>query len=232
MVGSVPPLIAAGVAALKLLEDRATVWLGWVSVGAAAWLSIAACVKIAAANVQDRKESADQGHDGLRAALHVLHASIGQTCGLAADVARKNLRVTFHRVIEPLDHPTQFEQLTDYVGGAGGGKNRRFPIQSGIAGRAVRMKSVYAQSRMNDDHVAYERELVEVWGFTEQDARERSRHCFSWMAIPISDVSGASVLGVVYVDGVDKDLFGDAGRREAIVVACSGIATYVRERYK
>lgn len=230
-VGSIPPIIAAGVAAKRLLDDATTATLGWVSVGAAVWLALAAVTKLIAASAQDKKESPETNGEGLRAAMYVLHASAAHACQIPPTEAKKYLRVTFHGVLDPTGAADTFQQLVEYIGGKGGGMNRTFPVQSGIAGMAVRTGSVYAQSRNNDDNEAYENELVEKWGFTRRGAKSVSKHCFSWMAVPILDRDGNHVLGVVYLDGTEKDLFTDAARRSAIVVACTGVANYVGERY-
>ncbi|QBQ98155.1 hypothetical protein [Paraburkholderia pallida] len=233
-LGSGAPAVAAILSAIRLLEDPATKVFGLISAGAAVWLIAAALVKIFAARAQDKKEAPERTHEGLRAALFALHSMVAHAAELDPDDAKTKLRVTFHRVVPPLKTAVEIQQLVDYVGGPGGGdgRGRTFSIRSGIAGKAARTRSVYAQSRVNTDIASYEAELREHWGYTEADSRNVSRDSFAWMSVPICDATGQHALGVVYLDSTEKDLFASNEVRDAIVVICGGIAAYVGERYK
>jgi hypothetical protein len=233
-LGSGAPAVAAIVGAVRLYEDPTTRLFGVVSAAAAVWLIIAALVKILAARAQDKKEAPERTHEGLRAALFALHSIVAHEAGLSTEEAKTRLRVTFHRVVPPLETAIEIQQLVDYVGGPGNGKGRgrKFSIRSGIAGKAARTGAAYAQSRVNKDIEKFEAELREHWGYTEADSRNVSRKSFAWMAVPICDASGENALGVVYLDSTEKDLFTPTPVRDAIVVTCGGIAAYVGERYK
>ncbi|WP_150624215.1 hypothetical protein [Pandoraea horticolens] len=234
-LGSGAPAIAAIITAVRLVQEPAARVFGYVSAVAALWLIVAAILKILAANSQDKKEkeATERTHEGLRAALFALHSIVAHEAGLQPDAAKSKLRVTFHRVVPPLDTATEIQQLVDYVGGPReGGRGRKFSIRSGIAGKAARTLSPYTQSRQSEDIASFEAELREHWGYTEADSRNISRESFAWMAVPICDASGQHALGVVYLDSTEKDAFALPEVRNAIFVACGGIAAYVGERYK
>lgn len=234
LLGSGAPAIAAVVAAVRLLEEPSTRLFGYVSAAAVVWLVVAAVLKILSARAQDKKDAPERTHEGLRAALFTLHSMVAHASGLSPKDAKTKLRVTFHRVVPPLKTATEIQQLVDYVGGPGenDGRGRIFSIRSGIAGKAARTRSVYAQSRVNMDIASYEAELREQWGYTEADSRNVSRDSFAWMAVPICDSTGQHALGTVYLDSTEKGLFDPDGVRDAVVVMCGGIAAYVGERYK
>jgi len=143
IVGGLPPLVVAGVSAYKFFLEPATVPLGWLSVAAAIWLIGATILKILNAREQDREAASKRDHEGLRAALWVLHSAASHACNLGPTVMEQQLRVTFHRVVPPLEKPEKIEQLTPYVGGANSGAGREFSVRSGITGKAIREKSVY-----------------------------------------------------------------------------------------
>lgn len=122
--------------------------------------------------------------------------------------------------------------MVDYIGGDGKGGGRKFSIHSGIIGKAARNRDVYAASRSGDNKEQYERELQAEWGYTAADIKKIvSMERFSWMAIPVLDKSGTHTLGVVFLDSTEKDTFSGDELRETVVMACSGVARYVDERY-
>lgn len=234
-LGSGAPAIAAIVTAVRLVQEPSTRIFGYISAAAALWLIVAAFFKILAANSLDKKEkeAIERTHEGLRAVLFALHSIVAHEAGFPPETANSKLRVTFHRVVPPLETSTEIQQLVDYVGGPReGGRGRKFSIRSGIAGKAARTRSPYTQSRQGQDIAAFEAELREHWGYTEVDSRNISRESFAWMAVPICDASGQHALGVVYLDSTEKDAFALPAVRDAIFVACGGIAAYVGERYK
>lgn len=231
-IASLPPVLAAGAAAAKFFQDAATVSLGWISVGGLAWLIVASVLKVLLARSQDKKDEPQEKHDGLRATLHVLHATVAHACGFKPEDAEKKLRATFHVVLKPFDEPKELQQVVDYVGGDGKGVGRKFSIHAGIIGKAARNRDPYAASRNGDNKEQYERELQAEWGYTAADIKKivsMDRH--SWMAVPVLDKSGTHTLGVVFLDSTEKGTFDGDALRETVVMACSGIARYVEERY-
>lgn len=235
LVSSVPPVIAAGIAAANFFQTRATFWLGWLSLASLVWLLIAATVKINIARDDDKKAEPREAHDGLRAALHVLHATAAHACGFKPDDEKSKLRVTFHRVVPPLEDSRTIEQIIDYIGrqedGKGGGKGRKFCIRSGISGQAARNRTFYFGSRLNADPATYRKDLKEKWSYTVSDAKNISTEAMSWMSIPVLDKSGEHALGVVYLDSAEMNSFDEKARQEAILEACSGLVNYIGERY-
>jgi hypothetical protein len=229
-IGSVPPLVVAVIAALRFIQDKQTETVGYWSAAAAAWLFAASALKIAHARELDKDANAKRDHDGLRAAMLVLQSSAAAACGLDTANAKK-LRVTFHRVVPPLDKAEWIEQVVPYAGGDGGGEGRKFSVRSGITGRCIRMKSLYAMHRANADAAAYRKELEESWGYTHADAAAISTDVMSSLAVPVLDITSKHALGVIYFDSVEPNLFEPQDVQNAIFQACGGVTNYVSERY-
>lgn len=196
------------------------------------WLAGSSILKVLHAFQQDQEQKQKQDYDGLLGALHVLYGCISRNLSFGEqDYGR--LRVTVHRVVpdtKPDKAPEQLEQLLPYVGGKGKEAGRKFSIRSGIIGKAVREKAAFAFSRQNDDHEAFIRELVSDWSYTEEDARSLTADRKSWMAVPIFGKDD-SVVGVVYLDSNEKNFF-NKDVQTLVINACSGIASYITERYK
>lgn len=230
-VGSIPPLVVAGIAAYRFWLQPDTTSLGYLSAGAVLWLLIASVVKVAHAREQDREASAKRDHDGLKAALLVLQASAGNVCGLDPQDKEASLRITFHRVVPPLDDAQLIEQIVPYVGGAGGGEGRKFSIRSGITGLCIRTKQPHTMHRQDENLDSYRRALEAEWSYTRADAARLSTGCMSSMAIPVLDDSGHHALGVIYLDAKARSLFTDQAVQSAILEACAGVTRYVSERY-
>jgi hypothetical protein len=230
LVGSVPPLIVAAVASYRFAQEDATRTVGYWSAAAALWLLFASLIKIAHARELDKEANAKRDHDGLRAAMLVLQASAAAACGLDAAEATR-LRVTFHRVVQPLSNPDFIEQLVPYAGGEGGGEGRKFSVRSGITGRCIRRKALYTMHRADTDTEAYRKQLEEDWGYTHADAAAVSTEIMSCMAVPVLDVKGKHALGVIYLDSVEPNLFESEDVQNVIFLACGGVTNYVSERY-
>jgi hypothetical protein len=231
-VAAFPPVLAAIAAAWKFFQDSSTLHLGWISVAGLAWLLVASGLKVIMASNQDKKDEPKEKHDGLRAALHVVHSTVAHACGFKPQEAEKKLRTTFHVVLNPYDAPKELQQVVDYVGGDGKGVGRKFSIRSGIIGKAARNRDAYAASRSGDNKEQYERELQDEWGYTAADiATNIAKERFSWMAVPVTDKSGTHTLGVVYLDSTERDTFSGDSAKTVVVMACAGIARYVEERY-
>ena len=227
----VPPLVTGIVAAKINYSDPAKKTLGLFLFGGAAWLVIASIIKVMHAHSQDREQKHKQDYDGLRAALRVVFSAIARRVELT-DHESGMLRITMHRVVpstKPGAASEELEQLVPYVGGPGGRPGRKFSIRSGIIGKAVREKAPLVASRRSDDYDKFVAELIRDWAFTETDAREVRPDRRAWMAVPILG-RHASVVGVVFLDSSDADVFREE-IREIVVDACVGIASYIDETY-
>lgn len=230
LFASVPPLIIACIGAARLFQDAGQQTFAYWAVGAALWLFFGSVLKIAHAREMDKDANAKKDHDGLRAAMCVVHASASHACGLVPGDASA-IRVTFHSVAPPLDNPQHIEQIVPYVGGDGGGVGRRFSVRSGITGRCIRTKQPYTMHRPDNDIESYRRELAADWGYTNADVVKLSTDKMSCMAIPVLDLSGRHALGVIYFDSDKSNLFESIDVQNAMFGACGGVAKYVSERY-
>lgn len=195
-----------------------------------AWLLVASVIKVLAAKAQDTRDDLAKGHDGIRAALNVVHNTVSLVGKLETAEQRRTLRVTFHRVVPPLGHSEYIEQIVPYVGGNGSEPGRRFSIRSGITGCAIREKAVIVMSRQSVQYEDYLNELVKDWSYTEADAKKMTSDRFSAMAVPVAG-RGQDMLGVVYLDSSLKNFFAVDEVQQAVVAACTGVADYIGERY-
>lgn len=197
---------------------------------ACGWLLIASLVKVASAKAQDAKDDLARGHDGLVAALHVVYAVVARVGKLDTPEALASLRVTFHRVVPPLESGEHIEHIVKYVGGIGSDPGRQFSIRSGITGRAIREKAAFVMSRQSEKFEDYVNELVKDWSYTQADARQMTMDRFSAMAVPVRG-RGQDVLGVVYLDSSSKNFFASDDMQQTVAAACVGVADYIGERY-
>ena len=228
----VPPIILASVTAWINFQDPNKSGQAWLLVIGIIWLVGASIVKVMNAYKQDAEQKQKQDYDGLLGTLHVLYGSLSRHLNFGEkDYSR--LRATVHRVVphtKANQASEQLEQLLPYVGGKGKEPGRKFSIRSGIIGKAVREKAPFAFSRQNDDHEAFIKELVSDWSYTEEDARSLTADRKSWMAVPIFGKDD-SVVGVVYLDSNEKNFF-NKDVQTLVINTCSGIASYITERYK
>lgn len=229
---SVPLLGAAVVAAI----DRPT-WdrISWVLLGCTVCTLCGIALKLHKAHEEDRREVDDQSHTGIYACLHVLHAMVEYQAKIEfgkQDARDFDLRVTFHRVVEPLDDASELEQLVDYVGSRGGGRGRRFNIQSGITGQAVRVNAVYVMDRDVESVEEYRSILISEWNYRRSEAEKLRADRFSAIAVPITAKSDNDlVLGVVYLDTKMQNFFNRERLQECVVNSCAGLSRYIGERY-
>ena len=232
-VSSVPPLIAAIVA----IVNRYPVFdlLFWLLVFGAIWLLLAGCLKMHKAHEEDQKHVEDNSHTGITACLHVLHAVIehqGKIEFSQASAEDFDLRVTFHRVVEPLDDPKELEQLVAYIGGSGGGEGRKLNLQSGITGQAVRVNNVFVMDRDVEDVDEYREILINEWHYRRSEAEKLTPDRFSAIAVPITSVVDEDlVLGVLYMDTKMQNFFNKVKLQECVVNSCAGLSRYIGERY-
>jgi hypothetical protein len=227
-----PPAVAALVAAVKTSgEQGIPTWVAIAALLGFSWLLLTSIAKVMLAARQDAAEDDLRNHDGLRAALHVLHSTVSKAGGLESEEKDRCLRVTFHRVVPPLDNCDHIEQIVPYVGGGGNGSGRKFHIRSGITGRAIRDNAPYVMDRESDSFDEYKKQLITDWGYTEADARGFTSDRFSLMAIPVTSKGGQAVLGVIYLDCSKKKFFSSEIVKEAVLSGCVGVARYTGERY-
>jgi hypothetical protein len=164
-------------------------------------------------------------HD-LAGCLHALRAIL-----LAGGEGKPDprLRLTIHAPVGD----NQLEQVLEYVGDQRGGSNtasRTFSAHSGIIGKAFREKKACVGRRKNDDYESYIKELVEVWGYTDVDARKLNPASKAWMAVPLVHSLDQKVVGIVFIDSVERDFFTDV-RQGLVLCACAGVASYVTHKY-
>ena len=137
-----------------------------------------------------------------------------------------SLRMCLHTKLDK----HQLQQVTEYIGETATEKQkagRKFPVQSGIIGKAVREKKAYFCSRTEKDPTRYQNELVKDWHYTPEDAKERSADRMSWAAIPIPTENPKAVL---YCDCCDPDFFTEE-RQNILLHGCLGIAAFAMRRY-
>ncbi len=225
----VPPIVAAGFVAYKAhLDAQIDPSVVVLLVLGIVWLMASSVLKVVAAFRSDQESKHKNGHEGLEAALRVLHAAIATQSKVDSDNGA--LRATIHRVLPPLDNPKTLEQIVPYIGGAGGGAFRRFPIHCGITGKVSREKVPYASCRQNvDDYEAFQQELVREWAYTAADAKRLTSDRKSWMSVPIFSPE-QHVEAVIYLDSVHRDIFTE-DVLELTVKCCGAIAQYISARY-
>lgn len=225
-----PPAVVAAVAAWKSYQSEFDSGLWRYLALALPWLVVVQVIKVVATYKQEAKDDELRSHDGLQAALKVLHAVVKDlfTQKFSEDPC---IRVTFHRVVPPLSEPEQLEQIVPYVGGNGDGEGRKFSIRAGITGGAVRQKTVLIMDRQSQDDAEYKKELISTWNYTEADVKKMTMDRFSAMAIPVTNQTGDQVLGVIYIDAKRKNCFSSEDVQKLVIAASSGITQYVGERY-
>jgi hypothetical protein len=220
ILGALVSMAIGFIAAGKFFADKQP-GVGWTFIVLTTLVGSFAIIKHVLAFLQ--KEKRHSPHD-LESSLHALHAVLLVGKG---DKAFR-LRITIHT---PIDHNRKLEQLLDYVGDdqkrqtAG----RTFPVQSGIIGKAFRSKQALVAKRKNSDSRKYVEELVEEWGYTPEDAAQRDMSSMTWMAVPLEGKDG-SIDGIVYLDATDAEFFDDT-KKNLVIYACVGIASYAAKRY-
>lgn len=229
LIAAGPPVVAAIFGAFDAYQKENQILLIGLCLGCF-WVIILAFVKIQIAKAKDQQEERNRGHDGLVAALHIIHKVVAHVGNIGGEKDERKLRVTFHRVEPPLEKSDHIEQIVPYVGGSGGGCGRTFSIRAGITGKAIRENALFVMQRASDKPEDYVKELIQKWGYTEADARQMQQDRFSAIAVPVSG-KGNDVLGVLYLDSSERNFFNGKKMRETVVSACAGLANYIGERY-
>lgn len=157
--------IVAIPAALRYFKDNEP-GIGWLIISCAGLTFVLSVTK---AVVVLRAKAAKQSPHLLESSLHALCEILVLTQEHDSDY-QHGLRITVH---VPVIGRDELQQVLDYVGDRRDGKRgagRTFPASSGIIGRALRQKEVFAARRKNDNYVAYIRELVDEWSYTTTQA--------------------------------------------------------------
>ncbi len=146
-----------------------------------------------------------------------------QRDGVRSALCREDdlLRVTMYRI-----DGEDGTQLMPHVGGPGGAASRKLPPKVGIVGLAVRGREPAYSKRQSKDLVAYRRQLVRDFNFSEAEAKDVREDRWSWAAVPIFERD--QVVAVVYADSGDPDFFDD--KKNLFGAACAGMAEYARIR--
>jgi len=234
VISGLPPIGGTGVGAFQMFRAPDNHALGWILVGVGLGATIAVIAKVYHAVQSDKKETPEIIHDGLHGAMFVVHAAAAQACGLTLEDGLKRIRATFHRVVFPDggSEPTEYEQVVNYVGRGGGGRDRRFSLALGITGLTIRANGdLISANRKNADINLYEQELVTDWGYTPGEAKKLQRDPMAWLAVPVHDSDTDRTIGIVYLDSTDAGAFDESACLEAIVTACLGLTKYVGQRY-
>jgi len=235
-VFNVPPFLAAVVAAIKFVADASqptpptsAKLMAWVSATAAAWLLLTSIWKISIAREEDGKAEPEILHEGLYASISTLCTMLKHYCNKRG--CGDDIRATFHRVVPPLDNPTKIEQVIPYSGSATDGMGREFSINTGITGQAIRRRKPITMSSTMDRETDHRQELIDEWGYTEAQAKSLTQGRFSAAAIPVLDLTGQDVLGVIYLDSSERAIFDRADIQEIIVVGSAAVSDFVTKRY-
>ncbi|GAA5233116.1 GAF domain-containing protein [Verticiella sediminum] len=226
-----PVLIAAVLTAARLWNTELREPWGYMAVAAALWVVALCVVKFVAASDQDKREAPEVTHQGIQGCVSALHAAV---CYLrAGDVPQaSDIRATFHRVVPPLETAREIEQIIPYVGGDGGGAGRRFSINTGVTGRAIRDGEPYILSSSAETEAKQRAELKSDLGYTAAEVRALTPGRYSAMAVPIRGKGGLHVLGVIYLDSSGRNVFDDESVTGMILAICDSIDGFVTQRYQ
>jgi len=187
-----------------------------------------------------RKRDRDTNHAGdpkhLLAPLRVLYALVAKRKGIGTDEAsRRRFRVTLHRNdVAKGEH----EQCVPYVGGktldpreAKAIVGRRWPNSLGLVGLAIRSKDQPKRVALSEkvcDVDSYVQELVDLYGYTEEQARQLQPVRLDALAIPLQ--SDGQVIGVVYADSSDRNFF-DNETIDLCILICGAITQHILTTY-
>lgn len=217
-------LVFGGVAnSIKGYYGEPSVWIGTLWAISAAGVLVTSVFKSIAMWHAHKESETTHELDGC---LHVLHSYLISDL----DASSCRVRAAIH---VPTDGGQQLLQVTEYVGDkySSGKAGRKFPVQSGIVGRAYRSREALVATKQNEDREAFLHELINEWGYSEKDALEVDPYSKTWMAVPITKSGDGPVFGVIFVDATILEFFTEK-RQEFVLFATSGIADYVVRRYK
>jgi len=217
-------------------------WIFGLTAAAASWVFGGAFVRLVAAALKDKDLIIKESPAELLGCTQVLHRVLHQVSGTKEPCEEsRRCRITIYRV----DHAKKVcEQIIPYMGRSGGGGGHGEPglqisFSKGIVGKAARKGTDLARGdclrakRTNDDYEGYIREMVEDWGFTQEEARLLSPDRFAWLAVPLYSSGGGDdePYGIVYFDSDMRDFFSDELVLSVALRGCFGIAAYADARY-
>lgn len=219
---AIAALIPNGFALWKFWYDQQTglaiFFLVWVII-----LGFGAFGKVV---LKAKKEKRSESTHELEGCLQTLHAMLTHYY----QGGELKLRITIH---VPTDQNQRLLQVMNYVGdnATGHGAGRKFPAQSGVIGQAFRTKKLVVARRVNDDPIKYMQELVELHGYTPEDAAAIQPVTQAWLAMPIFETGTAKTIeGILYLDATDPKFFTQK-RVKMIESASIGIALFIKQRY-
>ena len=227
VLGAILPVIAAAAITLTSgIIDRKPI-VAVASGVTILLLVLNGALSVARSRAKDRRDNQRRTPNDFTACLYTAHAAILAHKGLPyTDENRKKLRITIHRVDEGKE---KVLQLVDYVGGDGGGAGREFSSRSGLVGRAIIAHDKPAIMEHKVPYDEYLQILRDEYHMPEEEARLVSRDRFSLMATAIK--SGASVIGVVFMDSSEQGFF-DKSTADLASAACAAVAQYIRLRHQ
>lgn len=180
------------------------------------------------------QEGADLSHPmHLLAPLRVLYALVAQRKQLTDDEAGRNrFRVTLHAHD---DAAGMHEQIVPYVGGKRLPDNavvgRRWPIRCGIVGQVIRSRTTKLApiSEKVSNEQRYRAEMIEIYGYTDEEALALQPMRMEVLAIPIIGDDG-QVIAVVYADSAERNFF-DQDTLDLCVTITTAIASHIQRTY-
>lgn len=236
MLFGIPPLITIAIACIKLYVDSTvqgtpfSTRLAFIaSVLTALWLLFVLIWKVWIAYEEDANESPEIVHEGLYAAVSTLQVMLSHYCKKRGHSGE--IRATFHRVVPPADAPTQIEQIIPYAGTTTNGIGRKFSLNTGITGQAIRRRKPIAMSSKKMTEAEHRHELIESWGYTDSQAAALTQGRYSAAALPVLNSSGQYVLGVLYLDSSEHEIFDRPEVQEIVTVGSAAISDFVTKRY-
>ena len=185
-------------------------------------------LRLLGARAKDR-EAHERGNPmHLMAPLRVLYALVAQRKGLVAD-DKLRFRVTIHRCLDGMH-----EQCVPYVGGRDLAPRtvvgRTWRNQCGLVGKVIRSGKMQRTpvGKHVDSYDRYVDELVDLYGYTHDQARQLQPMRLDAVALPL--LSEGQVIGVMYADSSDRDFF-DATTLDLCIQTSSAFAQHIEMTY-
>ena len=241
VVAALGAIIAAGIAWYKALSDGTTSTISlWVLV---VFLSILAKEALSIYRVfldmrrQRRLESAHELHAAGQVLREILAARFSDQVAQEPDdtLRATAFRVCIYRVVPSHREvrSSELERVTAYCVGEGGDPGeagKRISTACGVVGLAYRTGVAQVAERQKESLEQFWDEMVQTWGFSQEEARSLNRTRWSYLAVPIKDEAGR-VDTVVFLDSQVKDCLTDDVIESIIFPACEAIGLVIEQRY-
>ncbi len=225
-------LVAGASVVYKATVDKASSGILDFAVAALVLILINGLFRHAAARRKDREAQDRNDPQHLLAPLRVLYAIVANQKQLGGDEAgRLIFRVTLHR---NLPNPGEHQQVVPYVGGRQIDPKkvvgRTWLNHCGLVGLAIRNRDLrrVALGPHVDTEDKYVKELIDLYGYTEDQARQLQPMRLDALAIPIK--LDGQVLGVVYADSSQRNFFDDATVNLCVLVSAA-ITQHIETTY-